>query len=318
MAAIHHYVPRFLLKRFCSGDKPRIWGYDKQTGKSFQTNVENVAGERNFYQLEIGEDTLSLEDGLSEYESRAALLIERIVAERDIGWLSEESRNTLASFVALQMKRGPHTRENFVAMDQGFRKVLGERFGVSVDGLPEMTSERAKQLALTSLAEPDQYAEHILSKTWLLFETDDAAPFYLSDNPVALQNEEPERSPLQGNLGLAVKGIQIYLPISSTLMLGFFCRSHEAMIRASVDRVRTTIVRDAGFQVDFGPLLNWMRAFRTGTPLRATSQNVLNQRSLQVIHAERYVFSSVPDFALVEDMIERDQDIRSGPRIEFG
>lgn len=46
MAAIHHYVPRFLLKNFCSGTKRKPWAYDKSTGKSFETSIHNVAGDR--------------------------------------------------------------------------------------------------------------------------------------------------------------------------------------------------------------------------------------------------------------------------------
>ena len=67
-----------------------------------------------------------------------------------------------------------------------------------------MTTEGAKQAALTSLADSDQYAEHILNKTWLLFETSAETPFYISDNPVTLQNQDESRGPMRGNLGLAV------------------------------------------------------------------------------------------------------------------
>ena len=86
-------------------------------------------------------------------------------------------------------------------MDNGLRRVFGERFGLPMEGYPRMTTERAKQAALTSLAEPDQYAEHILNKTWLLFETSAETPFYISDNPVALQNEDKSRGPMRGTLG---------------------------------------------------------------------------------------------------------------------
>ena len=53
-----------------------------------------------------------------------------------------------------------------------------------------------------------------------------------------MQNLVEPKGPFRGNLGLAVPGIEIYLPISSTMMLGFFCCSHEAAIRNSVDRMR--------------------------------------------------------------------------------
>ena len=84
---------------------------------------------------------------------------------------------------------------------------------------------------------------------------------------------------------------KIYLPISSTMMLGFFCRSHEADIRNGVDRMRARFVRDPDSPMQgFGPLLDWMRAFRKGTPLPSEAENVLNHNSLQVRQAERYVF----------------------------
>ena len=73
MASIHHYVPRFLPRHFCSGERLRLWAYDKRTGKSFQTNVQNIAGERTFYETRIGDEIVSFEDGLSELESEAAV-----------------------------------------------------------------------------------------------------------------------------------------------------------------------------------------------------------------------------------------------------
>ena len=317
MAAIHHYVPRFLLRHFCSGERPRLWAYDKRTGKSFQTTVQNIAGERNFYEIRIGDEIVSFEDGLSELESEAAVLIGRIISERSIGWLSNENRALLATFVVVQMKRGPHSRESFIDMDTGLRRVFRERFELPTEGYPQMTAERAKQAALTSLAEPDRYTEHILNKTWLLFETNAETPFYISDNPVTLQNEDKSRGPMRGALGLAVRGIRIYLPISSTLTLAFYCPSHEVMIRDGVNRIRTSIVIDSSFPLDFGPMLDWMRAFTKGTPLGSKPDNVVNHNSLQVIQAERFVFCSRRDFALVEDMINKEPRFGVGPRLDF-
>jgi hypothetical protein len=69
--------------------------------------------------------------------------------------------------------------------------------------------------------------------------------------------------------------------------------------------------------MEFGPLLDWMRGFRKGTPLTSTADNVLNHNSLQVRQAERYVFSSQPDFELVESMIADHPRFRKGPRLEI-
>jgi hypothetical protein len=294
-----------------------LWAYDKSTAKSFETSIQSVAGERDFYAGEIGDRILSLEEGLGAMESKTAIIIDRILAQRSIGGLSDDDRIQIAVFVSIQMRRVPNHREHLVAMNAGIRKALGDRNvdPALVEGFADMTPEEAKAMSLMMLAEPNELPAHILDKTWLLFETNAAAPFYISDNPVAMQNLVEPKGPFRGNLGLAVPGIEIYLPISSTMTLGFFCRSHEAGIRKGVDRMRARFVRDPDFPMQgFGPLLDWMRAFRKGTPLRSEAENVLNHNSLQVQQSERYVFSSLPDFALVEDMIRNEPRYRIGPR----
>lgn len=319
MAAIQHYVPRFLLRNLCTGNKRKLWAYDKSTAKSFETNIQNVAGERDFYEAAIGDRILSLEEGLSAMESKTAAIIDRILAQRSIGDLSDDDRIQIAVFVAIQMRRVPNQREHLMAMNAGIRRALGERDidPELVEGLADITPEEAKAMSLMMLAEPNELPVHILDKTWLLFEADAATPFYISDNPVAMQNLVEPKGRFRGNLGLAVPGIEIYLPISSTMTLGFFCRSHEAAIRNGVDRMRASFVRDPDFPMQgFGPLLDWMRAFRTGNPLPSEAENVLNHNSLQVRQAERYVFSSCADFSLVEDMIANEPRYRVGPRPE--
>ena len=43
--------------------------------------------------------------------------------------------------------------------------------------------------------------------------------------------------------------------------------------------------------------------------------NVTHHNSLQVIHAERYLFSRADDFSLAEEMIEKNTDFVRGPRV---
>ena len=197
MAAIQHYVPQFLLRNFCTGKKPKLWAYDKSTAKSFETNIQNVAGERDFYKAEIGARILSLEEGLSAMESKTAAIIDRILAQRSIGNLSDDDRIQIAVFVAIQMQRVPNQREHLMAMNTGIRKALGDR-DIDPDlleGLADITPEEAKAMSLMMLAEPNELPVHILDKTWLLFGTDAATPFYISDNPVAMQNLVEPKGP---------------------------------------------------------------------------------------------------------------------------
>lgn len=314
MAAIQHYVPQFLLRHFCTGKREKLWAYDKHTGKSFETNIRNVAGERGYYDLDLGDATLSLEAGISKQEGEASAVIDRIIRARSLGVLSENDRVVLATFVAVQMQRGPHTRKHLLAMNEELRRALNDRLGIEDADFPELTHEDAKAIAMKSLTEPREFAEHVFSKAWLMFETLPTHPFFIGDNPVSMQNNTEGWGPLRGKIGLAVPGIEIFLPISSTQTLAFLCRSHEAMIRDGVDRMRTTMVRDPGMTMGFGDFLVWRRAFRTGVALPSKPDNVLNHNSLQVSSAERYVFSSTPDFELVESMIQSNAEFKTGPR----
>ena len=181
-----------------------------------------------------------------------------------------------------------------------------------------MTPERAKEMALSSLADHDQFAAHLLNKTWLLFETKPAVPFYISDNPVALQNEDASRKPVRRNLGVAVRGIQIYLPMSNTLVLAFFCRSHETMIRDGVARMSTSLARDPDMPLGFARCSRRCARFRRRA-YQFTAGERRKRNWLQVVVRRRgIVLSSKPDFGLVDEMIDGDPNLRCGRRLQVG
>jgi hypothetical protein len=58
-----------------------------------------------------------------------------------------------------------------------------------------------------------------------------------------------------------------------------------------------------------------MEAIVQGTPLFSQPENVLFFNSLQISTAERFVFSSNPDFTLAEDMISKHPELRHGRRV---
>jgi Protein of unknown function (DUF4238) len=317
MQPIHHYVPRFLLKNFCTGKKPRLWVFDKARGVAFQANVQKIGGERRFYETTIGEKVLSLESTLALLETHASKVIKRIIDARNLSMLTPDDRATVALFVAVQMVRVPHQRENLLALDKALQKTFHDR-GIDasqIENYQALTPETAKFVSMLALMSPEPYAQHILDKTWLLFETKPSVPFCISDNPVVLQNLR-RRGP-QGNLGIAVLGIEIYLPISRTLSLGFYCRSHEAEVRAGVEKYHAALAQKPTLPIPaFGPVLDLFNAMTKGTALGSQPENVENQNSLQIRHAERFIFSSLPDFELAKSMISKQPRYKSGPRPE--
>ena len=74
------------------------------------------------------------------------------------------------------------------------------RFGVEDGDFPELTPEDAKMMTMQSLTEPEKFAEHILNKAWLMFETSPAHPFFIGDNPVTLQNNTQPKGPFAETL----------------------------------------------------------------------------------------------------------------------
>lgn len=142
-------------------------------------------------------------------------------------------------------------------------------------------------------------------KTWALLKTEHPRPYLIGDNPLALQNFV-ETGDLRGNLGLGVKGIEIYFPLSPTWALALWCPSLINTLRT-----HDTGIRKAGRQ---SPARETLDGIDSGAPLRAEPANVLNFNSLQIRFAERYVFSSVGDFALARKMVSDSEEIRTGPR----
>jgi hypothetical protein len=87
------------------------------------------------------------------------------------------------------------------------------------------------------------------------------------------------------------------------------------VIRDSVEPFRVNTMLQSGYAVPhFGELLKSMRAFRTDRALDRDPDNVLNHNPLQVRQAERYAYSSSPDFSLTEGMFADQPGYRKGPR----
>ena len=113
----------------------------------------------------------------------------------------------------------------------------------------------------------------------------------------------------RGNLGLAVKGIEIYFPLSRKLSLGIFCRSHEELIHAAY--FKYLIVREAGLledleknKEDIAGVKRLMHGLETGKAIQSQQENVINLNSLQVIYSSRFIYSGNNNFELARDMLK--------------
>lgn len=321
-AKIQHYVPKFLLRNFGTGKKDHVWVFDKNSGRTFQTNAKNVASENRFYDFELNGESHSIEHGLSVIESHAKIVIDKILHEDSLSSLNSLEKANLASFLAIQFIRTKSFRLQWAELPKILRKKID---GMGIDVAPDSQAasliqdptENQIKLDCTRmiLDAPKMFGPHFLDKAWILAKTTNNHPFIISDNPISLQNQI-DMGPY-GNLGLAVRGIEVYLPLSSTRALAMWCPSLVSQIMKSAETLRR--IPKAILEKKFGNsegILAIDTAVRTGSTLMYEPQHVINFNALQVSRSERYLFSIKNEFSLAEKMISDHPQLRVGPRLE--
>ena len=298
-----HYVPQFLLRRFSvAAGEEQVWAYDKKTGKIFRTNVRNVASQRDYYNIPNIDDA-SLEPALGAMEANAAAVVDRLLASESLKSLTADDRGALALFAAAQMNRTTHFEEVIKFMAEGLRDHF-RKMGAAeelVQSSTRLSDEERKILHLKSILRADEYAALLAQMDWCLMRTEAVNPFWISDNPLLRHNSE-DFGPY-GNLGLALPGMEIYLPLSPTITLAMFDRLH-------VNRAQTA-ARNATLAVLVDPpspeivaaaerLEEWAHRIEGGEVLEAIGDNVIFHNCLQIRWSERLLFSPVKNFDLAE------------------
>jgi hypothetical protein len=320
VAKIQHYVPQFLLKHFSGGKKPQVWIFDKHSGKVFKSHIKNIAAESGFYDFEYEGHNFTVECSLADIETNASKIIKQIIREESVGELTEEERILLSHFFAIQFVRTKQYRLMYLNSAYAFESALREKGFNPEDfeGYAEPSEEEAKKFAIQSLLKHEEYTPHFLSKKWVLLKATKGHPFYMSDNPIALQNHKDFG--FYGNIGLAVNGIEIYFPLSKTLSLGMWCPSLEETARDAYSKYKfiesnnpilaAQVVNDPKYYE------NLMAGFDTGISIPLKAENVTNHNSLQVKYSSRFVFSSTDDFSLAKEMLAAHPDLKDGPKIQ--
>src|SRR4051812_36524857 len=133
IAKVQHYVPQFLLRNFGTGKKHKVHVLDKQTGKTFATNVRNAAAESRFYDFQLNGQDLTIEAMLSKIEAEAKPIIQSILDADSLTQLSPEERAKLSIFMAVQLTRSKWHREQFREFPGMLEEALMRKFGEPVD-----------------------------------------------------------------------------------------------------------------------------------------------------------------------------------------
>jgi Protein of unknown function (DUF4238) len=223
-----HHVPKLLLRNFAikkAGMRgaEQVHIFDKAKGTSFISNIRNVAAAFDFYDLDLGDETVSLESSLSDIEANAALVLQKGISQRSLANLSQAEQTWLLMFCTVQFMRTQSVREQLERLQKGVENHI-RQMGLDpaeVDGCRPMSKADIKAATMQNLAASLRTHPAILaSKVWFLLEANADAVFLIGDHPMTLHNDR-QFGPY-GNLGIAVPGIQIYLPITPTLTLAMW------------------------------------------------------------------------------------------------
>jgi hypothetical protein len=200
-----------------------------------------------------------------------------------------------------------------------------------VEGWEPLTENLLKQRSISAMRESlGEYSRFIRAKDFFLMSAPPETSFYLGDDPVILANER-DFGPY-GNLGLAVPGIQISMPIASDLQLCCWCPTIMKQMNIEVEQ-RFGAIRDQLLaQVMRGVMRpNEMKtvlddavkpknaieaAIRCGKPLAINNDNVIWHNAKQMAHAFRHVICARGDFQLASDFNKKHPGTRRAFKFE--
>ncbi len=275
-----HSVPGFILSNFNISDKDgRIYVFDKQTQKSYISNVVDVA-EEGFYNFESKGAIKTIETTiLNELDNGTSEVVKKILQEESFGNLNESEKLLLSRYIIVQIFRVGIIRE-----------AITEHYKEKKTNIDE---KKIKKLSIWITERSGKYASFINDKTWWLFKTSETNPFYVSDNPVTWQNIKGygQHSTICWDLGITAERTQIYFPISKLLSLGFFCRNYEKRIRYGHIPKQYEVLKNN--KPDIAERIEQlMSGLETGCAVPILEEEVINQNISQYNLSLRKIYSS--------------------------
>ena len=320
-----HTVPRFLLKQFSAsgfGKRKRLYAFDKKMERSYATTPDDASVRNTFYNLDDHPDRISLEPLLAIYESDAAPVINSLLEHKDIRRLNVEERYKLAVFVAVQRARTFSEQErigDFVSAVTGKLASIGATEIQAEEALGFSPRRDLRNLFLGQLVAQQPHIELLLAKDWYLCESSHEHPFYISDSPVVLHNNN-NYGPY-GNLGLGQTGIQIYLPLSSTVTLAMLCpsiREQSIELKKKIEWLLANAPQQIPRTMNPFEKIDIANRYENFLLKVNKPEEVVWLNNLQVKFSEQYVFCEKEEFSLARRMINDDHGYKSGPRITIG
>jgi hypothetical protein len=334
-----HYVPKFVLRGFLSNEtNERVHVYDKHDDKHFQTSIKNIMAERRFNEFDLNEEYRASFEPIACAAEEQVLPAFREVVERRR--LSEEpmQKAALALMVAFQFLRTKAHRDRWQAVEESIVSIVEAEGGRMQDirgwedWEPANEDSLKREHLLTMQSGLTEFTQIIAAKDFILAEPAPGTTFYIGDNAVALANSR--KFGPYGNIGLALPGIEIYMPLTADLMLCAWCPSLLGDLRKDHEERKMTRRGELLAQVGAGQLSpatmkamlervaplerfsdELLQNAAEGRPVPSDPKNMEYYNSLQTNWAYRYVISREGDFEFARSVNMANPTLRRGHRI---
>lgn len=271
VARRHHYLPRCYLKGFA---KPRKHGASHhvhvvdRSGKTFTTNIINVAAEKDFNRIEVeGHPPDAIEQGLSKFEGKLGPALVRILKSRSLK--DQDDRLLLLNLIGLASIRNPTHRENFRSVEEQVAYMVmdlatasKERWegqveqikasgyapnhDVPYEKLRKAVEDKAFRIVVPTerhialeMSVLDTILKTLLKRKWLtLLAPEGSAGFITSDYPVCLMFSDPKMRGRFHGPGHGLTGTEIIFPVGRRMaIVGAFEIETEKTIMLDEDGV---------------------------------------------------------------------------------
>ncbi|HEX4823268.1 MAG TPA: DUF4238 domain-containing protein [Candidatus Polarisedimenticolaceae bacterium] len=212
----HHFVPKFYLRAF-SQNARQIHVFNLERREAFlKASLRDQCCEPSFYGEFPG-----LEERLQKLEDAFAPVVQEVILTQRPPARNTATMGHLVTFIALQHRRSVAAVESSVESWENMRKALGPMSPELVrDGWSgPISSVEAMRLALGVVNEAahglvDLHMRTLVAPTGVRFVT--------SDDPVFLYNQFCEGVHGTGVLGIAQRGLQVFLPVSPEVTVMLF------------------------------------------------------------------------------------------------
>jgi hypothetical protein len=307
----NHYVPRFILENFA--DKGQLSIFDKHTLKQFKLPPYRAMGERDFTNVQIGDEILSFENKFTYLEDQAAPIITRIIQQRSLASLNPMDQAILHMFVVIQLLRSKRRRLDQAVVSAEIKKRWPE---ADLNPLKEnMTDEEFEKLFTLNMtfSKLDELTSALVSKHSYLMIKSCPGELFISDNPMVMHNSK-QYGPY-GNIGLAVPHIEIYYPLSHEIVLAYMCpltmKETEEKHANADSEVNSLFSRKfmsptglssadkaeiEGYRTEIQRAKTHYAMIKNERMVPLNAENLLFLNSLQILNSFRYLACHTSDF----------------------